>query len=70
MQDDFDLIVRRGLVVDGTGSEPFEGDIALSGGRIAAVGEVSGRGARRKSMPKGRLSHPASSTSVPITTAK
>lgn len=41
---EFDLVVRRGLVVDGSGGEPFEADVALKNGRIAAVGQVSGQG--------------------------
>jgi len=41
---DFDLIVRGGTIVDGAGGEPFEGDVAVRDGRIAAVGSVSGRG--------------------------
>ncbi|HEY2558796.1 MAG TPA: amidohydrolase family protein [Caldimonas sp.] len=32
-----DLVFRDALVVDGTGSEPFRGDVAVAGGRIAAV---------------------------------
>ena len=38
----FDLVVRGGLVVDGTGAEPFESDVAIAGGRIAAVGNIKG----------------------------
>jgi len=41
---DFDLVIRGGLVVDGAGGAPFEGDIAVDGGKIAAVGAVSGSG--------------------------
>jgi N-acyl-D-aspartate/D-glutamate deacylase len=41
---DFDLVIRDGTVVDGSGGAPFEADVAVSGGRIAAVGTVSGRG--------------------------
>ncbi|MCU0886741.1 MAG: amidohydrolase family protein [Rubritepida sp.] len=32
------LVLRGGLVVDGTGAPAFEADVALAGGRIAAVG--------------------------------
>ncbi|MET0362782.1 MAG: amidohydrolase family protein [Sphingobium sp.] len=39
---DYDLIVRNGLIHDGTGGEPFQGDIAVKDGRIAAVGAVTG----------------------------
>jgi N-acyl-D-aspartate/D-glutamate deacylase len=41
---DFDLVVRGGTIVDGTGGKPFEADVAVSGGRIAAIGKVSGAG--------------------------
>ena len=39
-----DLVIRNGTVVDGTGDEPFEGDVAIDGNTISAVGEVSGKG--------------------------
>ncbi len=35
---DADLVVRNGLIVDGSGAEPFEGDVAMVDGRIHAVG--------------------------------
>lgn len=38
----FDLIIRNGTLVDGTGRPSFQGDLAIKDGRIAAVGEVSG----------------------------
>ena len=40
-----DLVIRAGLVIDGTGSEPFVADVAIDGGLITQVGSVSGRGA-------------------------
>lgn len=40
----YDLVVRGGTVVDGSGADRFEADVAISGGRIAQVGQVSGRG--------------------------
>ena len=39
---DFDLIIRNGKVIDGSGSPAVRGDIAISRGRITAVGKVSG----------------------------
>ena len=42
---DYDLVIRNGLILDGTGGEPFTGDIGVKDGRIAAIGEVSGAGA-------------------------
>lgn len=44
MASEFDLVIRNAYVVDGTGGEPFSGDVAVRGGRIAAVGEVAGMG--------------------------
>lgn len=39
-----DLVIRNGNVVDGTGSPAFVADVAITDGRISAVGEVTGRG--------------------------
>jgi len=36
----FDLVIRGGTVVDGTGMRPFTADVAIRGGRIARVGRV------------------------------
>lgn len=41
---EFDLVVRRGAVVDGGGGRPFEADVAVKDGLIAQVGNVVGRG--------------------------
>ncbi|MEO6653179.1 MAG: amidohydrolase family protein [Ilumatobacteraceae bacterium] len=41
-----ELVIRNGTVVDGTGSDRFVGDVAVSGGVITAVGTVDGRGRR------------------------
>ncbi|MFT6489377.1 MAG: N-acyl-D-aspartate/D-glutamate deacylase [Parvibaculaceae bacterium] len=35
----YDLVIRNGKVVDGTGAKPFIADVALKGDRIAAIGE-------------------------------
>lgn len=40
----WDLVIRGGTVVDGSGGEPFVGDVAILGGTIAAVGAVADRG--------------------------
>src|SRR3984957_16831638 len=44
MERPYDLVVRGGLIYDGQGGEPFEGDVAVKDGLIAAVGQVSGAG--------------------------
>jgi len=42
----YDLVIRSGTVVDGTGRSRFEGDVAIDRGIIAAVGKVHSRGRR------------------------
>jgi N-acyl-D-aspartate/D-glutamate deacylase len=39
-----DLVIRGGTVVDGSGADPREADVALDAGRIAALGAVAARG--------------------------
>ena len=46
MADAFDLLVRGGTIVDGTGAPARRGDLGVRAGRIAAVGEVSGAAPR------------------------
>lgn len=41
---DFDVVIRNGSLVDGTGSEPLQGDIAILDGKIAQIGTVEGTG--------------------------
>ena len=41
---EFDLVVRGGRIVDGTGVAAVAGDIAVRAGRIVAVGKFAGRG--------------------------
>lgn len=45
MERAYDLVVRGGTLADGTGAATYEADVAIKNGRIAAVGEVRGRGA-------------------------
>ena len=40
----FDLVIRGGHIVDGSGAPGFMGDVAVENGRIAAVGQFSGNG--------------------------
>lgn len=52
-----DLVIRGGTIVDGSGGALFEGDVAVKDGRIAALGQVGGRGAEEIDA-KGRIVTP------------
>ena len=41
--NDFDLIIKNGTLVDGTGAKSKEGNIAIKNGVIAAIGNFSGK---------------------------
>ena len=41
-----DIIIRGGEIVDGSGSEPCRGDVAIQGGKIAALGQIEGSAQR------------------------
>jgi N-acyl-D-aspartate/D-glutamate deacylase len=46
LTDSLDLKIVNGLIVDGTGLPAFEGDIGVRGGKIVAIGDVSGAATR------------------------
>src|SRR5499426_1185253 len=39
----FDLLIKNGMVVDGTGFARYRADVAVQGGRIAEIGRIRGR---------------------------
>jgi N-acyl-D-aspartate/D-glutamate deacylase len=53
----YDLVIRGGSVVDGTGGVVFEGDVAVEGGVIREVGKVADRG-REEIDARGRIVTP------------
>jgi N-acyl-D-aspartate/D-glutamate deacylase len=57
MKYEYDVVIKGGTVVDGSGGEPFFADVAIKGDRIVAVGEISGHGAQEISAA-GRLVTP------------
>ena len=39
--DEYDLVIAGGHIIDGTGSPWYAGDVAIQGGRIAAIGNLA-----------------------------
>jgi N-acyl-D-amino-acid deacylase len=44
MPYDYDLVIRNGTVIDGTGNAEFRADVAVRDSRIVGVGKIAGRG--------------------------
>ncbi|HLG17103.1 MAG TPA: amidohydrolase family protein [Blastocatellia bacterium] len=54
----YDLIIRNGRIIDGTGNPWFRGDIAVQGDRVVAIGNLAGATARRVIDAKGLIVAP------------
>jgi N-acyl-D-aspartate/D-glutamate deacylase len=54
----YDLLIRNGKVIDGTGNPWFYGDVAVRGGRVVAVGRVPPAPAKREIDARGRVVAP------------
>jgi len=40
VQTEYDVILRNGMIFDGSGGTPFHSDVAIEGDRIAAIGDL------------------------------
>jgi len=49
-----DLIIRNGMIYDGSGKKPFAGDVAIAGDKIVAVGSLKSIKAKAELDAKGR----------------
>jgi dihydroorotase/N-acyl-D-amino-acid deacylase len=54
----YDVVIRNGHVVDGTGSPWYAGDVAIKNGRIAALGDLAGAKARKTIDARGMVVAP------------
>lgn len=51
---EFDLLIRNGRVLDGSGNPGFRADVGIEGDRITAIGDLEGRSAGRTIDATGR----------------
>src|SRR5262245_52805412 len=54
----YDLLIRNGRIIDGTGNPWTFGDVAVSGGKIIAVGRVKEGAAKREIDARGLIVAP------------
>jgi dihydroorotase/N-acyl-D-amino-acid deacylase len=54
----FDLVIRNGRVIDGTGSPWYLADVGIRDGRIAAIGRLEGAAAKRTIDAAGKVVAP------------
>jgi len=57
MDHAYDLVIRGGLLIDGTGAPAREADVAIKDGRVAAVGKINSHG-REEIDARGQLVTP------------
>jgi dihydroorotase/N-acyl-D-amino-acid deacylase len=57
-QAPFDVVIRNGHIVDGTGSPWYSGDVGIRSGRIAVIGNLSSAPAKRTIDAKGMVVAP------------
>lgn len=66
----YDLIIRGGTVVDGSGAPAFVADVAVTADRIAAIGRLADAVAEREIDATGMVVSPASSTCTRTSTPR
>ena len=54
----YDLLIKNGRVVDGSGEPAFQADVAVSQGKIVGVGKYAGAAAKRTIDAAGRVVAP------------
>src|SRR4051812_31237951 len=54
----FDVLIRNGHIIDGTGSPWYAADIGIRDGRIAAIGKLTGASAKQTIDARGRVVAP------------
>ena len=57
-EDDFDVLILHGKIVDGTGNPWYYGDVGIHGEKITAIGNLKGRRARKTIDAAGKIVAP------------
>jgi N-acyl-D-amino-acid deacylase len=57
-QQDYDIIIRNGKIIDGTGNSWYNSDIAVKNGKIISIGKLSGATANKIIDAKGLIVAP------------
>jgi len=65
----YDLLIRNGRIVDGSGMPAFRGDVSIKDGKIAEIGKLTGT-ARRTIDAGNRVVAPGLSTTIATTTPR
>ena len=55
---EYDLIIAGGSVIDGSGADAITADIAISGGRVTRIGDLSGASAKETLDASGKVVTP------------
>ena len=66
----FDLLVKNGMIVDGSGLPRYRGDVGVKDGKIAEIGRITGDAPKRRSTPRATSWRRASSTATPTWTRR
>ena len=66
----YDLLIRNGRIVDGSGMPAFRGDLAVKDGKIAEIGKITGAAEAVPSMPTAWRYRLVSSTTIATTTRR
>ncbi len=56
--DRFDIVIKNGHIIDGTGNPWFAGDVGIRGDRIAAIGDLKEADAKRVIDASGKIVSP------------
>jgi len=56
--DDFDILIKNGTIVDGTGENRYKADIGITGNSLAAIGDLNGKTAAKTLDAEGSVVSP------------